>query len=196
MPNNIDRFKLPREDWYDQEGGIDEHTGEVIGRIYKDALIENFNAIEEKSLELQGLDVLNISIPSPTGFSYNDSNLENSADNQVVNLKSLVKILGLNGYPLKLSFNKAVCTLCKFYKLITTEGSESVKIVTIENLDTKATTTNKYIYIDLVNETLISSSSSTLDKNRYKFIAFCYATDKIIHQRSPLYPTSTTIKGE
>ena len=45
MPNNdknnnayiVEELVLPRPDWYDTEG-----------RIYKDALIENFNAIEDK----------------------------------------------------------------------------------------------------------------------------------------------------
>lgn len=192
MPNNnIQKFELPRLDWYDQEG-IDEPTGEIIGRIYKDALIENFNAIEDKSLELQKLNVLDISIPEPSGFVYNDSDLETSDSNQVVNLKSLVKILDLEGYPLKLSFNNTTCTECKFYKLL--DNGNDVKIVTVKNINTKATSTQKYVYIDIQNETVVSSASSNLSPSRYKFIGM-FINNKIIHQRSQLYPNSTTIKG-
>lgn len=195
MVDKIQKFELPRLDWYDQIS-TDEQTKEIIGRIYKDALIENFNAIEDKCLELQGLNVLDISIPEPTGFVYDDSDLETSEDNQVVNLRSLIKILDLEGYPLELSFNGTVCSTCKFYKLIesTDPDKEDIKIISIKNVDTKATATSKYIYIDVQNETILSSTSSSLASSRYKF-AGMFVNNRIIHQRSQLYPSSTTIKG-
>ena len=61
MPNNdknnnnayiVEELVLPRPDWYDAEG-----------RIYKDALIENFNAIEDKLLELTRLDAFSVQPP-------------------------------------------------------------------------------------------------------------------------------------
>lgn len=190
MPNdNIQKFELPRPDWYDQEG-IDEPTGEIIGRIYKDALIENFNAIEAKSLELQKLDVLDISIPEPSGFVYNDSDLDTSDDNQVINLRSLVKILDLEGYPIELSFSGTTCTKCKFYKLV----NDEVKIVNLTNIMTGAITSIPYIYIDIENENVLALASNNLQSSRYKFIGM-YTGGKVIHQRSQLYPDSTTIKG-
>ena len=48
----IDEFELPRLDWHDAEGSI-----------YKDALIENFNTIEAKLIELSGLTPLDIILP-------------------------------------------------------------------------------------------------------------------------------------
>lgn len=194
MADSIQKFKLPRLDWYDQEG-TDESTGEIIGRIYKDALIENFNAIEEKSLELQRLDVLNISIPEPEGFIYNDSNLEDSNDNQVINLKSFVEILDLNGYPLKLSFDNNVCTECVYYKNVFTAAEEEVpKLVTLKNINTGASNSNPYIFLDIENDTLISSNNSTADSISRLFIGM-YTNNKVIHMRSPLYPSSSVIKG-
>ncbi len=191
MIDKILKFELPRLDWCDQSGGTDQATGEVIGRIYKDALIENFNAIEAKSLELQKLDVLDISIPEPSGFIYNDSNLETSDNNQVINLRSLIKILDLEGYPIELAFNGAMCSKCKFYKLV---DDDEVKIVNLTNINTGATVSRCYMYIDLDNETVISSTDKNLSPSRYKFIGM-YTGSKVTHQRSQLYPNSTTIKG-
>ena len=39
--NKLELFELPRKDWFDEDG-----------RIYKDALIDNLNAIEEKLNEI------------------------------------------------------------------------------------------------------------------------------------------------
>ena len=36
----LEHFKLPRDDWYDTVS-TDPETGEIIGRLYKEALIEN-----------------------------------------------------------------------------------------------------------------------------------------------------------
>lgn len=194
MVDKITKFELPRLDWHDQEG-VDEATGEIIGRLYKDALIENFNAIENKSLELQKLDVLNISIPEPDGFIYNDSDLDTSDNNQVINLKSLIKILNLEYYPLSLSFNGTVCTLCEYYKLVTdAQETDKVVKVSIKNNNSSANNSRPYIYIDSYTDNITSSASATLDNSRYKFIGMLI-NNKVIHQRSQLYPSTTTIKG-
>ena len=62
-PRHIEPLTLPRPDWYDQVS-VDETTGEIIGRIYKDALIENFNAIEEKLNYLGTLEAKDIVLDS------------------------------------------------------------------------------------------------------------------------------------
>lgn len=85
----IDRFELPRDDWYDSQG-----------RIYKDALIENFNALEEKMLQIQSLDTIEVEAADFESISLNDVTLADN-DNKVINLKSLVSILGLTYYPIE-----------------------------------------------------------------------------------------------
>ena len=59
MAEQIDLFALPRPDWYDQEG-----------RIYKDALIENFNALEEKLIEISKLDAFDTQMPDIANMEY------------------------------------------------------------------------------------------------------------------------------
>lgn len=187
--DEIKRFELPRLDWHDQVA-IDEISGEIIGRIYKDALIENFNAIEDKSLELQKLDVLDISIPEPTDFVYEDSSLESSDDNQVINLRSLVKILSLDGYPLKLSFTNTKCNECRYYKLL----DNDVEIKSLLNIETGASLSKPYIYLDTEHDTLESSSNSNWS-SRWRILIGFYVGGNVIHMRSSHYPSSSTIKG-
>lgn len=188
--SKVEKFQLPRLDWHDQVS-VDAPSGEIIGRIYKDALIENFNAIEEKTDELQSLDVFDITIPDPTSVVYPDTTLE-SNDNQVINLISLIRILNLEGYPIELSFTGTTCTKCKYYKIV---NDTTVDIRTIQNINTKATDTNRYIYLDMANNTVIASNSATNTDINKKFIGL-YTNKKVIHQRSPLYPSVTTIKGK
>lgn len=85
----IDRFELPRNDWYDSQG-----------RIYKDALIENFNALEQKMLQIQSLDAIEVEATDFENITLEDVTLEDN-DNKVINLKSLISILGLTYYPIE-----------------------------------------------------------------------------------------------
>ena len=61
MAEPIDNFSLPRNDWVDKEG-----------RIYKDALIENFNAIEAKLQELQSLNVFEVTLPDASDIQIDE----------------------------------------------------------------------------------------------------------------------------
>lgn len=97
---HIEPLALPRPDWYDQVS-VDETTGEIIGRIYKDALIENFNAIEEKLNYLGTLEAKDIVLPVFSEMDYPDVTLESPDNNKVVNLKSLLTILNCIGIPLE-----------------------------------------------------------------------------------------------
>lgn len=99
MPTPIEPFVLPRLDWYDEKG-----------RIYKDALIENFNAIEQKLYEIQSLDALEINIPDFTTVTYPDVTLD-SDDSAIVNLKSFLEITGLVNFPIECSFKNGTCSV-------------------------------------------------------------------------------------
>lgn len=93
MAEPIERFSLPREDWYDSEG-----------RIYKDTLIENFNAIEAKLQELNALNIIDITIPDVSDIELDDVTLA-SDDNKIINLNSFLNITHLEDYPIELEFN-------------------------------------------------------------------------------------------
>lgn len=83
----LEKFDIPRKDWHDKEG-----------RIYKDALIENFNAIETKLIELQNVSPLVVSEVDWNTIDIPDVTLD-SEDTSLINLKSLINILGLDKYP-------------------------------------------------------------------------------------------------
>ena len=63
----ITNFELPRPDWHDSKG-----------RIYKDALIENFNAIEAKLTDIAELSAVSTNIPDISGVTFEDVTFENS----------------------------------------------------------------------------------------------------------------------
>ena len=83
----LENFDIPRKDWYDSEG-----------RIYKDALIENFNAIEEELNSLQELTPFVVSEIDWQTVEIPDVTLD-SEDTSLINLKSLIDILGLDTFP-------------------------------------------------------------------------------------------------
>lgn len=97
-------FKLPRLDWYDSDG-----------RIYKDALIENFNAIEEAFLELQSLGNLEIEDVNWNNVHLADVTLS-SDNNKIVNLRSLINILKLDSMCFNESFTGKKCNSIEYYK--------------------------------------------------------------------------------
>lgn len=188
----IEKFKLPRLDWYDNEG-IDTESGEIIGRLYKDALIENFNAIEDKSIEIQGVDVFDIPIPEPSGIEYPDTTLDSDL-NQVVNLASLIQICNLSGYPIKLSFTGTTCTELVYYQYKNISKNQDWTIIKKTNIPTNASNSNPYIWLDTDNQTLVSTSTPYLTSPNGHFIGM-YVAGRVIHQRSQLYPNSTIVKG-
>ena len=90
-------FELPRPDWYDSDG-----------RIYKDALIENFNAIEARLKQLSALGQQVIGqggeIIDTSDIHLDDVTLED-LPNKILNLRSFLTIMDLFNYPIELSFN-------------------------------------------------------------------------------------------
>lgn len=169
MANKIDRFTLPRLDWYDNQG-TDADTGEIIGRIYKDILIENFNAIEEKLIEMTKLDAFDVNLPDLSTIVYPDVTLESDED-CIVNLRSLMNLMDCKKYPITCDFNGTKCTKMVFY-------TEDTKIVERTDWqDTGASDSKPWIYCNLTNGDVTASASSTTPSGSM-FIG-CYTNGSI-----------------
>lgn len=155
MPEPIERLVLPRLDWYDSEG-----------RINKDALIENFNAIEAKINEISDVSAFTINAPDFSTFNYDDTTLE-SADNKIVNIKSLVDILKLKGFPIVCTFNDKVLKKLQYY-------NDNYQLVTITDVNLSSLGTNNQIYVYLdYSEDLVYISNDYTNPNNDILIA-CY----------------------
>lgn len=140
MPEPIENFTLPRTDWVDEQG-----------RIYKDALIDNLNAIETKLQEIQGLDIFEVTIPDASDIQVPDCNLS-SPDNTVVNLKSFLEIVDIEDYPIECSFNGT-----KLTKLTWWHNYHYNRKV---NVETNANDTNKFVNFN--PSTGVVSASTTV----------------------------------
>ena len=158
MPDNIDYrdgfnedgtlqpFSLPREDWYDSEG-----------RIYKNILIENFNSIQDKLLQISQLTPFKTTPPDITQVVYPDVTLE-SPEEKIVNLKSLIDILKLKGYPLVANFSGSTVKKVMYYN-----SNYTLRI--IENISTTASNVNPYVYLNYVTNHIQASSDSSTPEN-------------------------------
>lgn len=139
MPH-IDRFVLPRPDWYDEDG-----------RIYKDALIENFNALEAKYNEVLKLTPFTVDEPDWANLELDDVTLE-SDDERVVNLKSFVEIMKLIDFPIEIVFDGTKCVRLRYY-------NDEYKLKQITNTTiTGLDNTNRYIYLNSTDNQLYCSS--------------------------------------
>lgn len=160
----IEPLSLPRLDWYDSEG-----------RINKTALIENFNAIEEKLSELSNLALTSILIPDFNYFSFDDTTLE-SDDNRIVNLRSFIDIMNLKGMPLVITFDDKVLTKLQYYN----DSYSRVEITNV-NLSELGVDGKVYIYLDY-SEDMVYISDDGTNPNNDVLIA-CY-DDGVIHTLS------------
>lgn len=167
MAEPQEHFNLPREDWYDEKG-----------RIYKDALIENFNAIEKKLLELARLTAFITEAPDISGIIFPDVNLETSEDNQIINLKSFLEIMNLINFPTELTFSDKTCTKISYW-------SDEYRYVTITNKKVNCSKDLPYVYFNFRTKEFITSNSETTPED-CKFIAY-YADNKIINLYSDNY---------
>lgn len=140
MPEPIENFTLPRTDWVDEQG-----------RIYKDALIDNLNAIEAKLQEIQELDIFEITVPDASDIQVPDCDLS-SPDDTVVNLKSFLEIVNIENYPMECSFNGT-----KLVKLTWWHNYHYNRKV---NVETNANDTNKLVSFN--PSTGVVSTSSTV----------------------------------
>ena len=157
----IERLVLPRLDWYDTEG-----------RINKDALIENFNAIESKLNELAEASPLDISLPDFSSFVYEDTTLE-SDDNRIMNLKSFVDAMNLKGFPIVCTWDNKVLKKLQYY-------NDNYSLVTIQNANLNELGTNGKIWVYLdYSEGLVYISDNGTNPNNDVLIA-CY-DNGIVH---------------
>lgn len=139
-------FSLPREDWYDEEG-----------RIYKDILIENFNAIQDKLLQISQLSPFNTTPPDITQVVYPDVTLD-SPEDKIVNMRSFVDIMKLKGYPLVSSFSSNKIKKIMYY-------DDNYTLQTMTNVNTTATESKPYVFLNYVNNTISASSSEVTPSN-------------------------------
>lgn len=149
----LEHFNLPRQDWYDVVS-TDEKTGEIRGRIYKDRLIENFNAIETKLNEITKLQPYNTKYPDISKFIYSDVTLS-SDTNKVVNLKSFIDILGLKNTPLVVQFGDKRLVRLTYY-------DSNYKLKNISNIDLSTISNTKpFVIGDIENQTITVSGDIT-----------------------------------
>lgn len=160
MAEPQEHFVLPRLDWHDDKG-----------RIFKDALIENFNAIEKKLLQLARLSAFMTEAPDISSIEFEDVNLETSEDNRIINLRSFLNIMNLVNYPLELTFSGKACTKISYW-------SNEYRYVTLVNKKIACSDALPYIYFNFDSKEFIASDDANTPPN-CKFIA-CYTDNKII----------------
>lgn len=161
----MDRFELPRLDWHDDEG-----------RIYKDALIENFNAIEAKLGEINELSAFSVQIPDISTISLDDVTLE-SDDNKIVNLRSFLTIFNLINYPIELTFSGNTIKRLAYW-------NDEFNYVEKANMATGANSTNKFIVYDFSDDSVVSVSTVSELQENEKLIG-CYDNGRIITLATP-----------
>lgn len=169
MANKISRFSLPRKDWYDNQG-TDPNTGEIIGRIYKDVLIENFNAIEQKLIEISKLDAFDVNLPDLSKIVYPDVTLDSEED-CIVNLRSLMDIMNCRNYPISCTFNGTKCTKMVFY------DANNKLIERLDTQETNASSGNPWVYCRITTGEVFASSASKTPAN-CMFVG-CYTDNAI-----------------
>lgn len=143
MSNLIDPFELPYPNWYDAEG-----------RIYKDVLIKNFNAIEEKINEIAAIDISSIATPDISSVVYPDVTLTSTdSDEQILNLRSFLDICDLINFPLVVKTNGNLrVTRVEYW------GSDYA----YHTITTGCTPdeSNPFVYLNYDNNTLIKSNAA------------------------------------
>lgn len=150
--------------------------GEIVGRLYKEALIENFNAIENKLNELSGLTAYETQVPDFSNYNYEDVTLD-SPNNKVVNLQSFLKIMNLIGVPIECRFTGKLCNKVTYY-------DKNMRYHTIVNqkLDDLGTDGKVYIVLDSSNDTVSAVSDITDLTN--KFLLGVYDNGRVYNLRS------------
>lgn len=161
----MDRFVLPRLDWHDEEG-----------RIYKDALIENFNALETKLNEINALSAFSTAIPDISQLSLDDVTLE-SDDNKVVNLRSFLTIFNLVNYPIELTFSGTKIKRIAYW-------NSDYNYIERNNIATNVTDTNKFIVYNFTNNT-VSAKSTVASLQEGEKLLGCYIKGRIITLTTP-----------
>ena len=144
MATHVERFSLPYDNWYDEEG-----------RIYKDILIKNLDACEQKLFEVQGLDAFDVEPPDIETMIYPDTTLE-SDDNCIVNLKSFLTIMNLINYPIELTISGTKIRKLSYW-------NSNYQYITKQNVIVESVSEeNKFVYLDASdNEIKATNNPST-----------------------------------
>ena len=163
----ITNFELPRPDWHDSKG-----------RIYKDALIENFNAIEAKLTDIAKLSAVSTDIPDISGVTFDDVTL--GSDNEmIVNLRSFLKLFPIVGYPVECQFTGITAKRVCYWK-----EDGTYKVLSNKKISS-ANSSSKWIILDYANDTITSSSNPTT--NGTEKLIGCYCEGEIKHINSDQY---------
>jgi hypothetical protein len=160
----IEPFVLPRLDWYDEDG-----------RIYKDALIENFNALEAKLTELGQLDAFDNPLPDISALSLEDVTLEDD-DDKVVNLRSFLNIFNLINYPIELTFSGTTIKKISYW-------NSSYAYITRTNVATNLTEENKYLFYNFSNSTVRVDDEATIQEG--ETLLGVYVDGRVINLFTP-----------
>ena len=158
----IDNFSLPVPQWYDNEK-----------RIYKDRLIENFNAIEAKLLEISKLDAFRVDPPDFSTIDIPNVTLD-SPDDSIINLRSLLVLLTGNtlAYPLSCEFEGTLLKQVSFFSF------PDYRYVIKTDIETNANATNRYVFMDFTTGNISVSSDPARPENRRLIGVFC--KDRVI----------------
>lgn len=164
--NTLEPFSLPRLDWYDADG-----------RIYKDAIIENLNAIEAKLNELNQLDAFDVEYPDISTLSLSDVTLT-SDESKIVNLKSFLDIFGLVNYPMELEFSGTTIKKLSYW-------NSSYNYITRTNTTTSLSKDTKFLLYNFTDNTLTTQATVTTVPTGSTLLA-CYIDGRAINLTSPL----------
>lgn len=160
-------FELPRKDWYDEKG-----------RIFKDRIIENLNAIEKKIKQVINLDPWGEEAPDVSKFEFDDVTLD-SPENKIVNLKSLVTILNLVGYPLECTFSGKTCAKLSYY-------DEGYNYVTLKDVPVDCSDSKKYIVLNYSTNKLSAKSSVTFNSTEVLIGVYCDSRIRTVNEDNPV----------
>ena len=139
-------------EWFDQNW-YDPNTG----RVYKDVLIKNFNAIEEEINRLLAIDINDITIPDISEVEYPDVSLsDEDADSQILNLRSYLNIVQIINYPLVVKTDgNTLITQVEYW-------GDDLTYHILKNLsEVIPNSSYPYMYLDYGNRAIIRSSSYT-----------------------------------
>lgn len=139
-------------EWFDQNW-YDPNTG----RVYKDVLIKNFNAIEEEINKILAVDINDITIPNIGEVEYPDVSLsDEDADSQILNLRSYLDIVQIINYPLVVKTDgNTLITQVEYW------GDDLTYHILKNTEEIIPNNSYPYMYLDYGNGAIIRSSSYT-----------------------------------
>ncbi len=139
-------------EWFDQNW-YDPNTG----RVYKDVLIKNFNAIEEEINKILAVDINDITIPDIGEVEYPDVSLsDEDADSQILNLRSYLNIVQIINYPLVVKTDgNTLITQVEYW------GDDLIYHILKNTDEVIPNNSYPYMYLDYGNGAIIRSASYT-----------------------------------